>query len=217
MSSQCSRLPTDSIGGILGILRTARPRRAAHHDVATARQNARGAVYSASSLLGYTRCPLTSWGSHSVGRMGMVADGRRPLVHLLDVVPQALILASGTAKTAGAVLSVVPVPGLGHAPLLWEMPMEGPPGVLPDASSSSCHHPLDSFEDEGTSLIVHADPLQVLTRQVRQTLGVLLAPQRTRSRSSILEHAGYLPGARLGTAVHCRKDKCGLLEQQPEV
>ena len=63
--SQCSLRPVVWIAGMRGTCNCARPVRAAHHDAATAMLKARGAVYSASSLLGKTRCPLTVVGAHS--------------------------------------------------------------------------------------------------------------------------------------------------------
>ena len=54
-SSHCSRAPTHSNCGNRGACNLARPTRAAHQEAATAMAKAKTAVYSASSLEGYSR------------------------------------------------------------------------------------------------------------------------------------------------------------------
>ena len=182
--SQCSRLPVHWIAGMRGTWRRAIPMRAAHHDAATAMLKASGAVYSASSWLGYTRTPLTTVGVHSLGscvwwqsNTGQASISSRLCLNLWD-------LARTPPKT--------------HAEY------KRSPWVFPNWGTASFCQRLDLVQNKRAGLVILLYPCGIFGFKVWKAKRIMLGSERLGCGPTIIKGAWDFSGSTLSRAVQRR-------------
>ena len=95
------------------------------------------------------------------------------MVDLIEVVAEALCLATSATEATCIIALVPPKPRVHHGLFGGPPPMEAAPGLLSDGPSAPFSQQPDLLKDEFTGLIIRVDSLQIATLECGQAIRIL--------------------------------------------